>query len=126
VSVSRAEWQRRVDELTASLERGEIEDARWFAGMTEIFEGAYLAGENPRAQSGFGGTRHAGRRHGGRSLMPSIATTGSSTSAARAATCSNAWSARRGTTSIRMGSTSPRGLRTSRASEQTGSTSATR
>lgn len=55
MSVSRAEWQRRVHELTASLERGEIEDVRWFAGMTEIFEGAYLAGENPRAQSGFGG-----------------------------------------------------------------------
>jgi SAM-dependent methyltransferase len=53
--VSRAEWQRRADELAASLERGEIDDDRWFAGMTEIFEGAYLAGSNPRAQSGFGG-----------------------------------------------------------------------
>jgi SAM-dependent methyltransferase len=55
VGVSRAEWQRRADELAASLGRGEIDDDRWFAEMTEIFEGAYLAGENPRAQSGFGG-----------------------------------------------------------------------
>ena len=55
VGVSRAEWQRRAEELDASLERGEIDDDRWFAAMTEIFEGAYLAGENPRAQSGFGG-----------------------------------------------------------------------
>jgi hypothetical protein len=55
VEVTRAEWQRRVGELAASLERGEIDEARWFAGMTEVFEGAYLAGDNPRAQSGFGG-----------------------------------------------------------------------
>jgi SAM-dependent methyltransferase len=53
--VSRAEWQRQVDELATSLERGEIDEAEWFAGMARIFEAAYLAGENPRAQSGFGG-----------------------------------------------------------------------
>jgi SAM-dependent methyltransferase len=35
--------------------RGEIDDAAWFAGMSAIFEAAYLAGENPREQSGFGG-----------------------------------------------------------------------
>ena len=53
--MTRAQWQRRVDDLAASLERGEIDDARWFAGMTEVFEGAYLAGDDPQAQSGFGG-----------------------------------------------------------------------
>jgi hypothetical protein len=51
----RVEWQRRIDVLADALESGEIDDARWYAGMTEIFEAAYLAGENPRAQSGFGG-----------------------------------------------------------------------
>ena len=55
MDVNRAEWQRRVDALDASLERGEIAEAAWFAGMARIFEDAYLAGENPRIQSGFGG-----------------------------------------------------------------------
>ena len=65
MSVSRAEWQRQVDELAVSLERGEIEEAEWFAEMAGIFEAAYLAGESPRAQSGFGGDEdrwEAGRR----------------------------------------------------------------
>jgi SAM-dependent methyltransferase len=53
--VSRASWQRRVDAVASSLEHGAIDDGGWFAGMTEIFEEAYLAGQNPRAQSGFGG-----------------------------------------------------------------------
>jgi SAM-dependent methyltransferase len=37
------------------LARGEIDEARWFAEMASIFDAAYLAGDNPRAQSGFGG-----------------------------------------------------------------------
>ena len=55
MDVNRAEWQRRVDALEASFERSEIAEAEWFAGMARIFEDAFLAGENPRAQSGFGG-----------------------------------------------------------------------
>jgi SAM-dependent methyltransferase len=51
----RAFWQKRTDALEAARDRGEIDDARWFAEMSAIFEAAYLAGENPRAQSGFGG-----------------------------------------------------------------------
>jgi SAM-dependent methyltransferase len=48
-------WQRKTHDLTGALERGEIDDNAWFAGMAEVFETAYLEGENPRAQSGFGG-----------------------------------------------------------------------
>jgi SAM-dependent methyltransferase len=51
----RAFWQARADALDAARGRGEIDDAQWFAGMAGIFESAYLAGDNPRAQSGFGG-----------------------------------------------------------------------
>jgi SAM-dependent methyltransferase len=61
----RTRWQRRVGELAAARERGDIGDEGWFAGMAEVFEGAYLAGDNPRAQSGFGGDEdrwEAGRR----------------------------------------------------------------
>jgi SAM-dependent methyltransferase len=47
--------RRAADELAAARRRGEIDDDEWFAGMAAIFEDAYLAGENPRAQSGFGG-----------------------------------------------------------------------
>jgi SAM-dependent methyltransferase len=51
----RARWQRRIDELAARYERGELGDEQWFAAMAEVYEGAYLPGRNPRAQSGFGG-----------------------------------------------------------------------
>jgi SAM-dependent methyltransferase len=51
----RAHWQQKADDLAEARARGEIDDAQWFAGMAGIFEAAYLAGENPRAQSGFGG-----------------------------------------------------------------------
>jgi SAM-dependent methyltransferase len=51
----RAFWQRRADSLDAARARGEIDDAQWFAEMGAIFEAAYLADDNPRAQSGFGG-----------------------------------------------------------------------
>ena len=51
----RAFWQARADALDVARARGEIDDARWFAEMAAIFESAYLAGDNPRAQSGFGG-----------------------------------------------------------------------
>jgi hypothetical protein len=61
----RERWQRRVETLAAAHRRGEIDDEGWFASMAEIYEGAYLPGENPRAQSGFGGDEarwEAGRR----------------------------------------------------------------
>ena len=53
--MSRADWQRQVDALEEARQRGEIDDDRWFTGMAGIFEAAYLAEGNPRAQSGFGG-----------------------------------------------------------------------
>jgi SAM-dependent methyltransferase len=61
----RAFWQARADALDAAHGRGEIDDAQWFAEMAAIFEAAYLAGDNPREQSGFGGDEarwEAGRR----------------------------------------------------------------
>lgn len=48
-------WQELADELDAAHARGEIDDDCWFDGMAAIFDTAYLEGENPRAQSGFGG-----------------------------------------------------------------------
>ncbi len=48
-------FQRRVHDLAEARARGEIDDDRWFAGMAAIFDTAYPAGDNPRAQSGFGG-----------------------------------------------------------------------
>ena len=51
----RAFWQRRADTLDDARARGEIDDAQWFAEMSAIFEAAYVSGDNPRAQSGFGG-----------------------------------------------------------------------
>jgi SAM-dependent methyltransferase len=63
--VSQGRWQDEVSELAEARSRGEIDDDRWFASMAGIFETAYLSGDNPRAQSGFGGDEvrwHAGRR----------------------------------------------------------------
>jgi hypothetical protein len=63
--VSRTAWHAAVDELAAAHSRGTIDDGQWFRGMAEIFEAAYLGGDNPRAQSGFGGDEarwEAGRR----------------------------------------------------------------
>ena len=48
-------WRAQVDELDLARAREEIDDERWFAAMAAIFAEAYLAGANPRAQSGFGG-----------------------------------------------------------------------
>jgi SAM-dependent methyltransferase len=53
--MTRSSWQERADALDEARVRGEIDDVEWFAGMTAIFEGAYLGAGNPRAQSGFGG-----------------------------------------------------------------------
>jgi SAM-dependent methyltransferase len=58
-------WRARAAALAGASERGEIDDEAWFAGMAEIFDAAYLEGDNPRAQSGFGGDEarwEAGRR----------------------------------------------------------------
>jgi SAM-dependent methyltransferase len=52
---SRDEWRRRAAALTRARELGQICDEGWFEGMAAVFEGAYLAAESPRAQSGFGG-----------------------------------------------------------------------
>jgi hypothetical protein len=53
--VSKERRPNEVDELAEARSRGEIDEASWFAAMAAIFETAYLAGDNPRAQSGFGG-----------------------------------------------------------------------
>jgi SAM-dependent methyltransferase len=53
--VNKQRWRHEVSELAEARSRGEIDDDRWFASMTAIFEAAYLAGSDPRAQSGFGG-----------------------------------------------------------------------
>lgn len=61
----RAFWQAQADALDQARAGGEIDDAQWFTEMAAIFESAYLEGENPRAQSGFGGDEarwEAGRR----------------------------------------------------------------
>jgi SAM-dependent methyltransferase len=63
--VSRSAWQAAADELAEAHSRGAIDDEDWFRGMAGIFEAAYLDGDNPRAQSGFGGDEarwEAGRR----------------------------------------------------------------
>jgi SAM-dependent methyltransferase len=53
--VNKRRWRHEVSELAEARSRGEIDDDRWFASMTAIFEAAYLAGDDPRAQSGFSG-----------------------------------------------------------------------
>jgi Methyltransferase domain len=51
----RSRWQIAADELGRAHAADQIGDDEWFAGMRSIFESAYPAGDNPRAQSGFGG-----------------------------------------------------------------------
>jgi SAM-dependent methyltransferase len=63
--VRRTAWQAAAGELATAHSRGAIDDEEWFRAMAGIFEAAYLAGDNPRAQSGFGGDEErweAGRR----------------------------------------------------------------
>jgi SAM-dependent methyltransferase len=43
------------DELTDALERGTITEEQWYEGRRKATAVAYLAGRNPRAQSGSGG-----------------------------------------------------------------------
>ena len=52
---NRARWQATADGLARARARREIADDEWFSGMQAIFDAAYPAGDNPRAQSGFGG-----------------------------------------------------------------------
>lgn len=49
------EFQDTADDLAEARSRGEIDDDQWFSGMATIFSAAYLAGDDTRAQSGFGG-----------------------------------------------------------------------
>jgi SAM-dependent methyltransferase len=53
--MTRSEWQAKADDLAQRRVHGEIDDAAWFDRMAAIFGTAYLSGDNPRAQSGFGG-----------------------------------------------------------------------
>ncbi|MDP9353615.1 MAG: class I SAM-dependent methyltransferase, partial [Chloroflexota bacterium] len=44
-----------VERLNAALEAGEIDETRWHQEVAAVIVPAYLAGENPRAQSGSSG-----------------------------------------------------------------------
>ena len=46
---------REVAAIDAALEHGEIDAAGWHRAIANIIVPAYLAGDNPRAQSGFAG-----------------------------------------------------------------------
>jgi SAM-dependent methyltransferase len=46
---------RQVAAIDAALERGQIDEDGWHRGMAELVVPAYLAGDNPRAQSGHSG-----------------------------------------------------------------------
>jgi 8-oxo-dGTP pyrophosphatase MutT (NUDIX family) len=62
---SREQWQAAAAVLERARRRGELSDEDWFSGMRAIFDAAYTAAGNPRAQSGFGGDAarwEAGRR----------------------------------------------------------------
>lgn len=41
-----------LERLNAALEAGEIDEARWYREVADVITPAYLAGDNPRAQSG--------------------------------------------------------------------------
>ncbi len=44
-----------LEKVNASLEAGEIDEGRWFREVASVITPAYLAGNNPRAQSGHSG-----------------------------------------------------------------------
>jgi hypothetical protein len=55
-------WAR----IDAAYERGELDDAGWFAAVGAVISAQYLAGNNPRAQSGHSGDEarwEQARRH---------------------------------------------------------------
>ncbi len=54
-SIERA-W-REVAVIEAAFAQGEIDEAEWHARMANLCVPAYLAGEDPRAQSGYTGTK---------------------------------------------------------------------
>ena len=58
---------RQVAAIDAALERGEIGDDDWHRAMADLVVPAYLAGDNPRAQSGHSGD--AVRWEGARRLL---------------------------------------------------------
>jgi hypothetical protein len=47
---------REVADIEDAYARGEFDQAGWHARMADLIVPAYLAGDNPRAQSGYGGT----------------------------------------------------------------------
>jgi SAM-dependent methyltransferase len=58
---------RQVAAIDAALERGQIDEEDWHRAMAELVVPAYLAGDNPRAQSGHSGD--AVRWEGARRLI---------------------------------------------------------
>lgn len=58
---------RQVAAIDAALERGEIDEDGWHRAMADLVVPAYLAGDNPRAQSGHSGD--AVRWEGARRLI---------------------------------------------------------
>jgi SAM-dependent methyltransferase len=67
---------RQVAAIDAALERGEIGEDDWHRAMAELIVPAYLAGENPRAQSGHSGDA-ARWEEARRLLLDAVATDGS-------------------------------------------------
>ena len=67
---------RQVAAIDAAIERGEIGEEGWHRAMSELIVPAYLAGDNPRAQSGHSGdaVRWEGAR---RLLLDAVAKDGS-------------------------------------------------
>jgi hypothetical protein len=45
----------RISEIDRLLEGSEPDESAWYDSVRRHLEAAYLAGENPRAQSGLGG-----------------------------------------------------------------------
>jgi SAM-dependent methyltransferase len=55
LTMTQSSFRQAVEDLDEARTRGDIDDERWFSEMASVYDAAYLVGDNPRAQSGFGG-----------------------------------------------------------------------
>ncbi len=53
--LQRAKNHAWLERLEVALVAGEIDEAQWYREVAAVIVPAYLAGDNPRAQSGYGG-----------------------------------------------------------------------
>ena len=91
---------RQIAAIDAALERGEIGEDGWHHAMADLIVPAYLAGENPRAQSGHSGDAGGGKEPGGCFSTPWTRMAPSSTWVAPTVTCMEClqrWAAEEGT-----------------------------